>query len=280
LDTDDDEHEDDGAEAAAEDGEADEATPITLTRTLIQALHSSDARLLETCLAHTRAQLILQTVRRLPPQLSVPLLNACVERLNRGARGAQAKGGGGAAGTQRAVGLVRWVKTVLVVHSGHLLTIPDLVARLAGLHATLTARAALQEPLRALSGRLDFVLQQMELRAVPAPAPLARGGASGKSKEKSRKVHRYVEGESEEEDVTANGAMHVEVEEGSEIGSIEDVELGGASSEGEDDDEEEDDEDYEDGEDEDDEGDESPRPNGFIDDEAEESEDDSEDDSE
>lgn len=105
------------------DGEMEEATPITLTRTLIQALHSSDARLLEGCLQHTRAPLILQTVRRLPPQLAVPLLNACVERLGRGARGSSQKGRGGAAGTQRAAGLVRWVKTVLVVHSGHLMTV-------------------------------------------------------------------------------------------------------------------------------------------------------------
>lgn len=106
-----------------EDVDVEEATPITLTRTLIQALHSSDARLLESCLQHTRAPLILQTVRRLPPQLAVPLLNACVERLGRGARGSTQKGRGGAAGTQRAAGLVRWVKTVLVVHSGHLMTV-------------------------------------------------------------------------------------------------------------------------------------------------------------
>lgn len=113
----------DADEGEEDNAEVEEATPITLTRTLIQALHSSDARLLESCLQHTRPPLILQTVRRLPPQLAVPLLNACVERLGRGARGSTQKGRGGAAGTQRAAGLVRWVKTVLVVHSGHLMTV-------------------------------------------------------------------------------------------------------------------------------------------------------------
>ncbi|KAI0320975.1 WD40-repeat-containing domain protein [Amylostereum chailletii] len=278
-----------------EDSEREEAddvagtqTSVTLTRTLIQALHSSDARLLEACLSHTRAELVLNTVRRLPPQLALPLLSACVERLGRGKRGSTGKGRGGGAGSQRAAGMVRWVKTVLVVHSGHLMTMPDLVARLSGLHATLTARMALQESLLSLSGRLDMVLQQIELRGATAPAPIAPsvpGKGKGKGKGKARAleekvVRRYVEGESEEEGMDVD----VDVEEGASEGSVEDVELGGESDVDEDSDEEdseegdeseEDEEDeYEDSEDEDNEGDEDgPRLNGFIDDEAEESED-------
>lgn len=95
----------------------------SLTRTLIQALHSSDSRLLETCLAHSDQALIRNTVRRLPPQLAVPLLLACVDRLGRGARAANMKGGGGGASSQRGTGLLAWVKTVLAVHSGHLMTV-------------------------------------------------------------------------------------------------------------------------------------------------------------
>jgi hypothetical protein len=95
----------------------------SLTRTLIQALHSSDTRLLETCLAHSDQALIRNTVRRLPPQLAVPLITACVERLGRGARAGNMKGGGGGASSQRATTLILWVKTVLAVHSGHLMTV-------------------------------------------------------------------------------------------------------------------------------------------------------------
>src|SRR5882762_9253006 len=95
----------------------------SLTRTLIQALHSSDSRLLETCLAHSDQVLIRNTVRRLPPQLAVPLLTACVERLGRGSRAANMKGGGGGASSQRGTGLLAWVKAVLAVHSGHLMTV-------------------------------------------------------------------------------------------------------------------------------------------------------------
>ena len=95
----------------------------SLTLTLIQALHSSDNRLLETCLAHSDSTLIRNTVRRLPPQLAVPLLTACVERLSRGNRAANMKGGGGGASSQRGSGLISWIKAVLAVHSGHLMTV-------------------------------------------------------------------------------------------------------------------------------------------------------------
>ena len=91
---------------------------ITLTRTLIQALHSTDTKLLETCLMYSDPTLITQTVQRLPPQLAVPLLGACVQRLGRTS----------APGTQRAAVLVRWIRAVLVVHSGHLMTVRTAIA--------------------------------------------------------------------------------------------------------------------------------------------------------
>ena len=168
---------------------------------------------------------------------------------------------------------------------------PDLVARLAGLHATLTARLTLRESLLSLSGRLDMVLQQVDLRATAAPAPLAPSGKKGKATAAAgpagtRQPRRYVEGESEQE----AEAIDVELEEGSDVGSIEDIELGAESGSDADadadmDEDEDEEEEYEevldeddDGEDseEDSEGDEGPWLNGFIDDEAEEAEDESE----
>ena len=153
---------------------------------------------------------------------------------------------------------------------------PDLVARLATLHATLTARLALQDSLLTLSGRLDMVLSQIEMRSSAAPAPLSLQKGSQPSKSHSkREVRKYVEGESEEDE--DEDEMQVEVD--SNEGSVEDVELGGESedeSEPESGDEGEDD--SEDGEDSDD----SNNSKGFIDDEAEEysSEDEDEDESE
>ncbi|KZT06229.1 WD40 repeat-like protein [Laetiporus sulphureus 93-53] len=241
----------------------------SLTRTLIQALHSSDARLLETCLAHSDAALIRNTVRRLTPSLAVPLITACVERLGRGARAANMKGGGGGASSQRGTALISWVKAVLAAHSGHLMTMPDLVARLSGLHATLTTRLTLQDSLLALNGRLDMVISQIELRSSGAPAPLALPKDKRKRPQKHRAT-RYVEGESENEHEEDNEAdIAVEVDSGDEAGSVEDVELGGDEEEEENEDMDGDEEEDED-EDEDDEEEGVPKTNGFIDDEAEE----------
>ncbi|KAJ3575909.1 hypothetical protein NP233_g777 [Leucocoprinus birnbaumii] len=243
----------------------------SLTRTLIQALHSSDTKLIETCLAHSNLELIRNTVRRLPSQLAIPLLNACVERLGRGARAANMKGGGGGAGAQRGMTLVTWIKTVLAVHTGHLMTVPDLVARLSGLHATLTARLALQESLLSLSGKLDMVLSQIEMRSSVAPAPLAPKSSKILSTAQETIVKHYVEGESDSSD-DENAQMDVEIEIGDDDGSVENVELGGDS------DEEDEDEDEDEEGDEDDEGDEEGSDiNEFIDDEAEEYSDEDED---
>lgn len=90
---------------------------------LIQALHSLDNGLLESCLTHSDELLIRNTVTRLPSQLAVPLLNACVERLGRGSRGNNAKGRGSGASAQRGMALIKWVKAVLTIHSGHLMTV-------------------------------------------------------------------------------------------------------------------------------------------------------------
>lgn len=161
-----------------------------------------------------------------------------------------------------------------------MIQMPDLVARLSGLHATLTTRLALQDSLLSLLGRLEMVLLQIELRSSAAPAPISQPSQSSKNRGKANDVvarmpARYVEGESEDEE--ESGQMDVGVEEDSNAGSIEDVELGqasGSEEESEDDEnheEEEEDFDDEDDEEVDDDGG-APRLNGFIDDEAEEDE--------
>lgn len=95
----------------------------SLTRTLIQALHSGDTKLLEACLRHSDPALIRNTVRKVPQQLAVPLLTACVERLGRGRGGNTGRGRGAAASAQRGTTMVAWIRAVLVVHSGYLMTV-------------------------------------------------------------------------------------------------------------------------------------------------------------
>jgi len=107
------------------------------------------------------------------------------------------------------------------------MTIPDLVARLSGLHATLTARLSLHENLLTLSGRLDMILSQVELRASETPAPLTSSVGKIQKGKGGGALRRYTEGDT---DSDSEVKMDVEVEVDSEDeGSIEDVELGGDS---------------------------------------------------
>ncbi len=150
---------------------------------------------------------------------------------------------------------------------------PDLVARLSGLHATLTQRLTLQESLLSLSGRLDMVISQIEMRSSgpPAPLPMPKNKSRNKAN-KPRESRRYVEGESDDE---GEEQMEVEVESADEEGSIEEVELGGSDEESIEGSEEDEDEDEDD--DEDEEGD-DPTLGGFIDDEAVETDEDEDED--
>lgn len=138
---------------------------------------------------------------------------------------------------------------------------PDLVARLSGLHSTLTSRLTLQDNLLSLSGRLDMVLSQIEMRSSAAPAPITSQSGKPSSTVKTVEKTHYVEGESEDEDAPME--VEVEVDSGDEDGDVEDIELGGSSEEESEEDEQDEDEEEEDDDD-------DPTMNGFIDDEAEE----------
>ncbi|KXN88558.1 U3 small nucleolar RNA-associated protein 5 [Leucoagaricus sp. SymC.cos] len=186
----------------------------SLIRTLIQALYSSYVKLIKTCLTHSNPDLIRNTVKR----------------LGRGARAANMKGGGAGASAQRGMTLITWIRTILAVHTGHLMTVPDLVARLSGLHATLTARLALQESLLSLSGRLDMVLSQISMRSSVAPTSLAPKHGKASSAAQEKPVKRWC--------VLQEVYTDVEIEIGDDEGSVEDVELG-RDSEGEEDEDEE-----------------------------------------
>ncbi|GAA5923870.1 Utp5p [Sporobolomyces koalae] len=214
-------------EDSDEDEDDDEVSSVpatTLTTTLVQALHSSDAPLLESCLTHSNPVLVRSTVKRLPSgSLVLGLLEALVERLGKEKRGKE-----GMASVKRARALVVWLRETLIVHVGFLVTIPSLVNRLASLHASLTQRLALQPALLALNGRLELVMSQIDMRQ-DRPTASAQLPANG-GKRTSSKAKRYVEGESDDED----------------DGEIEDVVLGPRGGDEFDDDEDEDEDDDED----------------------------------
>lgn len=100
----------------------------SLTRLMIQALHTSDPALLMVCLDHRNPVLIRNTIRKMPAQLALPLLKACVERLGQG-KGANSRGGGRGVGQneQQGRGTVEWVKGVLVERGALLMTVRSFI---------------------------------------------------------------------------------------------------------------------------------------------------------
>jgi U3 small nucleolar RNA-associated protein 5 len=108
-------------ETKAKEGPANAAS---LTRLLVQALHTSDPALLTLCLSHRDPTLIRNTIRKMPAQMALPLLKACVERLGQGKHTNRRGGGRGSAQSeQHARGTVEWVKGVLVERGSILMTV-------------------------------------------------------------------------------------------------------------------------------------------------------------
>lgn len=97
------------------------ADALSTTQSLVQALHSADVRLLETCLAEKNPKIIRATVRRVPGTLVLPLVEALVERLSRRRKGA-GEGSGGVDASRGQV-LIEWLRNVLIVHLGYLITV-------------------------------------------------------------------------------------------------------------------------------------------------------------
>ena len=274
----------------------------SLTTVLTQALKTDDSQLLESCLLTSNSKAILPTIRRLDSTYAVTLIEKLAERIARR--------------PGRAATLGVWVRWTIVAHGGYLLSLPNLMMTLAGLHSILATRAGALPKLLQLQGRLDMLNAQLELRN-----SLRRGVGEtgvdideeeqqleegvlyieGKTVDDSDRSDDEIEGSDEEpeevgmeglqiEDASfIRGKMHESDEEGDgdESGSEEEDEdvdeeeepqvNGVAPSEDEEDDQEDDDED--DDEDEDDDNT-VERYGGLIDDEAEETENDDEDEDE
>lgn len=122
------------SQSAALDGPVNAAS---LTRLLVQALHTSDPALLTLCLSHRDPILIRNTIRKMPAQMALPLLKACVERLGQGKNANRRGGGRGSAQSeQHARGTVEWVKGVLVERGSILMTVSVVIGIRLGIKLT------------------------------------------------------------------------------------------------------------------------------------------------
>lgn len=120
----------------------------TVRSALVQALHSNDQALLESCLQVNDAQVINKTIQILPPQYVVTFMKAIVDRL-------QLK-------PARAASLILWIKYLLYNHASYLVSLPNLVNHLSTLYLAIDSRLSSYKKLVKLSGRLDLVLSQVK----------------------------------------------------------------------------------------------------------------------
>ncbi|PWN53821.1 NUC189-domain-containing protein [Violaceomyces palustris] len=214
----------------------------SLSTSLSQALHSGDSALLSSCLSHTDSALIRATVRKISGPMAVRLLEECVARLN--GRGSKGNNGAskGTLGSQRARGITEWCRATMLSHMGYLMSIPNLVTRMASLHSTLSARLSSHERLLALNGRLELVLSQIEMRASYAAEQERRIQVQGVKLKKADKAStaannlastskKWVEA-SDDEDDGDDDDDNMKPDGGNE-GDIQDIALGVGESDSE-----------------------------------------------
>ncbi|KAA1100703.1 Small subunit (SSU) processome component [Puccinia graminis f. sp. tritici] len=233
----------------------------SFAQTLTQALKSTDTKLLESCFlqqSKNNKNLISNTIQRVPKKLLHTLIEQIVICLNRKKRG---YGDGVTVATvRRTKTLVEWVRQILLIHMSYLLTIPTLVTQLSTLQASLQKRLNLHTKLLSLNGRLELVLNQIELNRVSNGSRQLTGSKTLKAIDKKKKKatsvpkqepYKYVEGESsaseqeaeksnddesdgssdQSDDEDGSDSDQLDQTDSEEEGSVEDVVLGSGSDE-------------------------------------------------
>ncbi|KNC86897.1 hypothetical protein SARC_00992 [Sphaeroforma arctica JP610] len=159
----------------------------SLAKLLAQALHSNDLSLLEECISNTNEHVVRNTVQHLPTPYVIPFLEAIVAKFQaKPVRGAQ---------------LVPWIKTVMVVHTSYLMTVPNVRESLGGLSSLVDARLSVFRKLLALNGRLDLLLSQISVQAqLDGVSGLKENAVTFKDEDTSDSESESEDSQSEDED--------------------------------------------------------------------------------
>ncbi|RZB40003.1 WD repeat-containing protein 43 [Asbolus verrucosus] len=126
-----------------------------IAQLLVQGLHSKDKNILKTVLLKKDELLIKNTIRRLPITVIVPLF----EELTKLIQGKT---------LSRKIGLM-WLKNILLIHSGLLLSNPDLPKLFGEALGSIEAGIALQTPRSKLMGRLELLVSQISQVSAQEP---------------------------------------------------------------------------------------------------------------
>ncbi|KAJ7340982.1 hypothetical protein JRQ81_004298 [Phrynocephalus forsythii] len=114
---------------------------------LVQGLESSDPEILNKVLQTKKEAVIKKTVSRMPVHAVIPLLHELTKRLQ--------------GHPYSASQMVRWLKSVLIIHASYLSTLPDLVPQLGMLYQLMESRVKTLQKLSRLHGKLYLIITQV-----------------------------------------------------------------------------------------------------------------------
>ncbi|MCJ1381779.1 Small subunit (SSU) processome component [Xylographa soralifera] len=165
--------------AATKNGATKLPSGISLGTVLTQSLRTNDVSLLETCFHVRDLNIVRATIERLDSALAASLLHKLAERLH--------------SRPGRAGSLMVWIQWTLVAHGGYLASQPETVKKLTSLHRVVKERANSLQSLLSLKGKLDMLEAQMNLRK----SMQSRFGVRDTEDEDDEAGVIYVEGQEE-----------------------------------------------------------------------------------
>eukprot|EP00090_Calanus_glacialis_P015613 TRINITY_DN2460_c0_g1_i2.p1 TRINITY_DN2460_c0_g1~~TRINITY_DN2460_c0_g1_i2.p1 ORF type:complete len:606 (-),score=281.26 TRINITY_DN2460_c0_g1_i2:53-1870(-) len=118
----------------------------TLAQLLAQGLHSNDTRILDSVLDRADLELIDNTVKRIPAEAVVPLVSVLQKYIK----------GRGMVNASHA----KWLKAVLTIHTGYLVSVPDCQDLLSPVYALLETRTRHYNQVLQLRGKLELLTRQ------------------------------------------------------------------------------------------------------------------------
>ncbi|KAF9926870.1 hypothetical protein FBU30_003630 [Linnemannia zychae] len=156
-----------------------------LQQTFLQALQSADQDLIDACLHFTSpVNVIRNTVHRIATIYVTPLLTSILTQY-------QQK-------PNQNLHLIEWIRSILLIHSTFLMNNQELVEKLSRFYRIVEARMPVSRKIMSLSGRLDMIMNQIEMR------------------------RQYENDENDDEVVYVEDEEHVEEEDLDHTGAMED----------------------------------------------------------
>ena len=160
---------------------------LSLGVVISQALRTNDTSLLETCLQTSDPATIRTTINRLDSSLASTLCQRLAERI-------QSRPG-------RAGPLVTWIESIVVAHGGYMIGQPALMKSLKALAKVLRERTAALQTFLAINGKLDVIAAQVNFRR----EALERARAQNvEEEEDDEEAVIYVEGQDEDDDESSS----------------------------------------------------------------------------